>query len=93
MSGNRIRGNAESFSFLYLANVLGAMCGTFLTAVVFVEVWGFHHTLWQAAAGNFTVAFISVCLGCGAASAAGPSEKPARSRRIHRSRKLQSTGG
>ena len=54
--------NAESFSFLYLANVLGAMSGTFLTAVVFVEVWGFHHTLWQAAAGNFTIVFISCCL-------------------------------
>src|SRR5450631_2105036 len=31
--------NAESFSFLYLANVLGAMCGTFLAALVFVELF------------------------------------------------------
>jgi hypothetical protein len=53
----------ESFSFLYLANVLGAMSGTFLTAVVWIEVLGFHHTLWLAAAGNFTIAFISGCLG------------------------------
>jgi len=51
-----------SFSFLYLANVLGAMCGTFTTAVVLVEVLGFQHTLWVAAAGNFTIALISVCL-------------------------------
>lgn len=56
-------GNTGSFSFLYLANVLGAMCGTFLTAIVFVERLGFHHTLWVAAAGNFTIAFISGCLG------------------------------
>jgi spermidine synthase len=55
--------NAESFSFLYLANVLGAMSGTFMAAVVWIELWGFHHTLWMAAAGNFTIAFISICLG------------------------------
>ena len=54
--------NTESFSFLYLANVLGAMSGTFLTAIVLVELLGFHHTLWVAAAGNFTIAFISGCL-------------------------------
>jgi spermidine synthase len=51
--------NAESFSFLYLANVLGAMSGTLLTAVVLVELLGFRHTLWVAAAGNFGIAIIS----------------------------------
>jgi spermidine synthase len=55
-------GNTESFSFLYLANVLGAMTGTFYTAVVLVEKLGFRHTLWVAAAANFTIAFISLCL-------------------------------
>ena len=55
--------NADSFSFLYLANVLGAMTGTFMTAIIWIEVIGFHHTLWLAAAGNFTIAFISFCLG------------------------------
>ena len=54
--------NAESFSFLYLANVLGAMTGTIYTAVVLVEVLGFRHTVWVAAAGNFTIAFIGGCL-------------------------------
>jgi spermidine synthase len=54
--------NTESFSFLYLANVLGAMSGTFCTAVFFVENLGFHHTLWVAAAANFVIAFISACL-------------------------------
>jgi spermidine synthase len=57
------RKNTESFSFLYLANVLGAMTGTFYTAVVLVEQLGFHHTLWVAAAANFTIAFISISLG------------------------------
>src|ERR1017187_2267379 len=55
--------NTESFSFLYLANVLGAMSGTLLAAVVWIELLGFHHTLWLAAAGNFAIAFISGCLG------------------------------
>ena len=55
--------NTASFSFLYLANVLGAMSGTFLTAVVLVELLGFRHTLWVAAAGNFTIAFIGGYLG------------------------------
>ncbi|MGB8370230.1 MAG: fused MFS/spermidine synthase [Limisphaerales bacterium] len=55
--------NTASFSFLYLANVLGAMSGTLLTAVVLVELLGFRHTLWVAAAGNFTIAVIGGWLG------------------------------
>ena len=55
--------NSESFSFLYLANVLGAMTGTLLTALVLVELLGFRHTLWVAAAGNFTIAGIGLRLG------------------------------
>lgn len=46
----------ESFSFLYLANVLGAMSGALFSAVVLVELLGFQHTLWFAAAGNFVIA-------------------------------------
>jgi spermidine synthase len=56
-------GNSESFSFLYLANVLGAMSGTFLTALVFVELFGFHYTLSIAAAGNFFIALTCGFLG------------------------------
>ena len=33
--------NSESFSFLYVANVLGAMIGTLVTAFVLVELFGF----------------------------------------------------
>jgi spermidine synthase len=54
--------NSGSFSYLYLANVLGAMCGAILTALVLVEMLGFHHTLWVAAASNFTIALISFAL-------------------------------
>jgi spermidine synthase len=55
--------STESFSMLYLANVLGAMLGTFLTALAFVELFGFTRTLLIAAASNWTAAAISVYLG------------------------------
>ena len=54
--------NAESFSFLYVANVLGAMAGTVLSAVVLVELLGLRHTLWAAAVSNFTAATIAALL-------------------------------
>jgi spermidine synthase len=53
----------QSFSFLYTANVLGAMCGTLLTAVVLIEMFGFHATLQFAATGNFCIALASLALG------------------------------
>ena len=54
--------HSDSFSYLYVANVLGAMCGTFLTAIVFVELFGFRTTLQLAAAGNFAIALSSAFL-------------------------------
>jgi spermidine synthase len=45
----------RSFSFLYLANVLGAMAGTIGSAFVFIESLGFSKTLLLAVAGNFTI--------------------------------------
>jgi len=53
----------DSFSYLYVANVLGAMCGTFLTAAVFIEMLGFRNTLQVAATGNFAIALFSAFLG------------------------------
>ena len=55
--------HSKSFSFLYLANVLGAMSGTFLSAVVYIELLGFHRTLWLAAGANFIIVIISISLG------------------------------
>jgi hypothetical protein len=55
--------STESFSYLYLANVLGAMTGTLLTAIALVEVFGFHDTLTVAASGNFAIAAVAVWLG------------------------------
>ena len=54
--------NTESFSFLYVANVVGAMAGTLLSAFVLVELLGLRHTLWVAAGSNFTVATMAALL-------------------------------
>lgn len=66
--------DGQSFSFLYVANVLGAMSGTLLTALVFVEVFGFHQTLRFAAAGNFCIALVSLWLGQKQGAAAAKDE-------------------
>src|SRR5947207_11846878 len=67
--------NSESFSFLYVANVLGAMIGTLTTAFVLVEVFGFSQTLGIAAAGNFTIALICGCLARNATKSVDFSSK------------------
>jgi spermidine synthase len=54
--------NTRSFSFLYLANVLGALLGTLLTAFLLIELFGFHQTLWLAGSLNFLIALTSVIL-------------------------------
>ncbi len=51
-----------SFSFLYVANVIGAMLGTALTAMVLIEWLGFRHCLTLAAACNFAIALAAFVL-------------------------------
>ena len=65
--------NAESFSFLYVANVLGAMTGTLLSAFALVELLGLRHTLWVAAASNFSVAAIAAWLALRSGAYNGPA--------------------
>ncbi|MBI4748913.1 MAG: fused MFS/spermidine synthase [Acidobacteria bacterium] len=55
--------NTTSFSYLYLANVIGAMCGTLITSVFLIELLGFSRTLWVAGVSNFLIAGISFELG------------------------------
>jgi spermidine synthase len=55
--------NQGSFSFLYLANVMGAWAGTVGTALVLVETFGFRKTYMIAATINFVIAAISFALG------------------------------
>ena len=66
--------SADSFSYLYLANVLGAMGGALLTAVALIEIFGFHDTLRVAAAANFAIFGISLLLASAARGA--PSAVP-----------------
>jgi spermidine synthase len=56
------RDDTRSFSFLYMANVIGAMLGTIATAVVLIEVFGFAQT-WKIAAGlNVCIAIAALVL-------------------------------
>lgn len=57
------RSNRTSFSFLYLANVIGAVSGTIISAIVLIELFGFSNTLLIAGCFNFAIALISVVLG------------------------------
>jgi len=53
----------RSFSFLYLANVLGAVVGALLPAFVLVEIFGFRNTLRLAAVCNLLIAASALVLG------------------------------
>lgn len=54
--------NQSSFSFLYVANVMGATAGTAMTALVLVELFGFSETSTIAAAINCLIAAVSFLL-------------------------------
>lgn len=57
------RQQRKSFSYLYLANVIGATCGTVLTSFVLIEVLGFSRCLIIAGCINFLVAATAAMLG------------------------------
>jgi predicted membrane-bound spermidine synthase len=50
----------RSFSFLYVANLAGAVVGTVTTALVLIEIFGFHQTLFIAAALNLMIGLVSI---------------------------------
>jgi spermidine synthase len=53
------RQDAErAFSYLYLANLLGAIAGTLLPAIALIELYGFRGTLRIASALNFLLAAV-----------------------------------
>jgi spermidine synthase len=64
--------NKTGFSYLYLANVIGAMLGTLATAAVLIEILGMHRTLWVAVALNFAVAAVAAKL-----AGSSPGSRPA----------------
>jgi spermidine synthase len=56
--------SSRSFSFLYLANVLGAVLGT-IVPLILVELYGFHGTLWMGATLNVFLAACATALTFG----------------------------
>lgn len=56
------RSDTTGFSYLYLANVIGAMSGAAVTAFALIEIFGFEKTLWLAGAINLTIAALSISL-------------------------------
>jgi len=54
---------ADGFSFLYAANVLGAIAGAATTAFILIEILGFCHTLWVAGIANFLIGAASLAIG------------------------------
>ncbi len=66
-----------SFSFLYLANVIGAMAGTLVTAVVLIEALGLGRTLLVAASMNLFVALCAAALGLRPAAVPAPAREAA----------------
>jgi spermidine synthase len=53
------RGSEDGFSYLYLANVLGALAGTLLTPVALVELLGFRGTLVVGLVANWCAAAVA----------------------------------
>jgi len=57
--------SSTCFSYLYLANVVGAMAGALGSAFIFIEILGFSKTLLVAAAANAVIACTAFVLASG----------------------------
>jgi len=66
-----------SFSFLYLGNVIGAMCGAVLTSFVLIELIGFRNALHVAGLINLLIALVAVLLWRLGASVDAPRQATA----------------
>ena len=67
----------RSFSFLYLANVLGAVMGALLPAFVLIEIFGFRGTMKLAAICNLLISVTAFSLSFRARDVQGAPEKEA----------------
>lgn len=54
--------STTSFSYLYVANVFGAMLGTITSAFVMIELFGFYDTMLTAAVINLLIALLAFWL-------------------------------
>ncbi len=66
----------RSFSYLYLANLLGALTGAFIPLLM-IEQWGFRGTLHAGAVLNFTLAAAALLLSLRQKHVAQPEAQPA----------------
>ena len=69
------RASERSFSYLYIANVFGALLGTLTAAFVLIELLGFQGTLFLAGSLNTVLALAAFSISRTAASA-DSAEKP-----------------
>jgi len=67
-------GSERSFSYLYVANVLGAILGTLVPAFVLIELFGFHGTLVIARTLNFALGAGVILLSFRLTALAPPEE-------------------
>jgi spermidine synthase len=65
----------DSFSFLYTANVFGALVGVLVTAGALIEILGFHHALITAASINFLIGAIGLAIAKQFLSKQSPARK------------------
>jgi predicted membrane-bound spermidine synthase len=76
--------SARSFSYLYVANVFGALLGTLAAAFVLIELLGFQGTLFVAGSLNAALAITAFTLSARVASS-GVLEKPTALETLRRS--------
>jgi predicted membrane-bound spermidine synthase len=67
--------SGRSFSYLYIANVLGALVGTLASAFVLIELLGFQGTLYVAGALNVALAVVALAISSSVGSSS-PADKP-----------------
>jgi len=68
-------GSERSFSYLYVANVIGALLGTLASAFVFIELMGFQGTLYVAGSLNAALALLAFTISFSVVSSTS-IEKP-----------------
>ena len=62
----------RAFSYLYIANVLGALIGTLASAFLLIELLGFHGTLLVAGTMNALLALLAFALSLRVSTASSP---------------------
>jgi spermidine synthase len=83
--GGRVASD-RSFSYLYVANVIGALLGTLASAFVLIELLGFQRTLYVGAILNIVIALLALRISL--RMAASPSFEPRGSKELPESANL-----